>query len=31
MPLRHSKRQEKPLDGGFGYLELVLYGIRELA
>ena len=25
-----SKRQEMPLVGGFGCLELVLYGIRDL-
>ena len=26
-----SERQEMPLVGGYGCLELVLYGIRELA
>ena len=31
MPLRTSERQEMPLIGGFGCLELVLYGIRVLA
>ena len=33
-PLHHkdtAKRQEIPLVGGFGCLELCLYGIRELA
>ena len=28
---RHSGRQEMPLVGGVGCLELCLYGIRELA
>ena len=28
---RHSERQEMLLVGGFGCLELVLYGIRLLA
>ena len=28
MPWRTSERQEMPLVGGFGCLELVLYGIR---
>ena len=31
MPSRHSERQEIPFVGGFGCLELCLYGIRELA
>ena len=31
MPKRHSERQDVLLAGGFGCLELVLYGIRELA
>ena len=29
--LRPSEMQETPLVGGFGCLELCLYGIRELA
>ena len=31
IPLRTSERQEMPLVGAFGCLELCLYGIRELA
>ena len=31
MPYRTSERQEMPLVGGFGCLELVLYDMRELA
>ena len=30
MPQRTSERQEMPLVGGFGCLELLLYGIRVL-
>ena len=31
LPKRHGERQEMPRKGGFGCLELCLYGIRELA
>ena len=31
MTKRHSDRQEMLLAGGFGSLELCLYGIQELA
>ena len=29
--LKNQRKARKPLVGGFGCLELVLYGIRELA
>ena len=29
--VKNQQRARKPLVGGFGCLELVLYGIRELA